>query len=362
MKENPAQYALPHIQALAAYTPGKQPDTADWIKLNTNELTYPPSPRVAQAITAELHCLERYPSPISAALRSTIAKRHGLLPSQVIVGNGSDDVLNLLMRAFCGQNMSAGMLLPSYSLYPVLAAIQGQQISYIPFTSEMRLPVDACASSKANIFFLTAPNAPTGVFFPMEEIAAVASRINGILVIDEAYAEFAPSDCVPLLHKYRNVVITRTCSKTQGLAGLRVGWGMGDPDVIEILDRVRDSYNVNRLSQAGAKAALEDVAYYSDIIARIRTTRDSFAREVAQRGFYSYPSVANFILTRPTTRSGQYGPEQAQSLFDAFYERRILVRYLPGTALTDAFLRISIGTPEQMNTLLEVIDQWQTRA
>jgi len=360
--KDPAQYALPHVQALDAYTPGKQPDTADWIKLNTNELPYPPSPRVAEAITAELHHLRRYPSPISASLRSTIAERHNLKPSQVIVGNGSDDVLNLLMRAFCDREVDSAMLFPSYSLYPVLAAIQENQIKQIPFTEDMSLPVEAAVNCGANILFLTAPNAPTGVPFPMKDIEDLVSRFDGIVVIDEAYAEFAPSDCVPLLDKYRNVIITRTCSKTQGLAGLRVGWGMGDHSIVDMLDRVRDSYNVNRLSQVGAQAALEDNEYYAEIITRIRGTRDYFVTELEKRGFYTYPSVANFVLTRPLDGNGSFGTEEAKSLFDFFMEKRILVRYLPGSPLTDAFLRISIGTPEQMETLLEVIDRWQNRA
>jgi histidinol-phosphate aminotransferase len=195
MTEKPVGQALAHVEALHAYTPGLQPTEPGWVKLNTNECPYPPSPRVAEAILREVGpegaSLRLYPDPTSAALRAAVAKLHGLVASQVCIGNGSDDILNLLVRCYCGPGADAGFTLPSYSLYPVLIGIQDGAATRIPFDRTMRLPVEEIASSGANIFFLTSPNAPTGVGFPNSEFERILQSFRGILVVDEAYAPFA---------------------------------------------------------------------------------------------------------------------------------------------------------------------------
>ena len=222
------------------------------------------------------------------------------------MGNGSDDVLNLLVRCFGGPSAPTGFTFPSYSLYPVLVAIQDCATAVVPFTREMALPVEAIAASGARAFFLTSPNAPTGVAFSNREISAVLARFTGLLVVDEAYAPFARENAVPLLAQHPNLVITRTLSKAHALAGIRVGYALAHAEVIDLLDRVRDSYNVNRLSQAAAMAALGDPDYYAAIIDKIKATRDFYVHEWgAKLGWFTYPSQANFIFTEPRAAAGQ---------------------------------------------------------
>lgn len=355
-------FALPHTPALHAYVPGTQPEGEGWVKLNTNELPYPCSPKVGEAIAREIDRLPLYPNPQSLALREAIAKHHGLHVSQVIVGNGSDDVLNLLARCFCDNGHAAGMTLPSYSLYPVLSAIQDAPMEQIPFGEEMSLPVDAILNCRANLFYFTSPNAPTGVSFPLSDIRRAVEGFRGIFVIDEAYADFAGRDAIELLADHPNVVITRTFSKSYGLAGLRVGYAVGSPEVIGLLDRVRDSYNVNRLSQAGALAALQDQAYYTPVIEKVKRSRDKLIEDLRDLGWFVYDSEANFVFARPLDAQGRHGPDIAVRFFEHLRGDRILVRYLKGNPLTESFLRITVGTPGQMARLLESIDQWLKNA
>jgi len=357
-----SSFALPHIPALHAYTPGFQPTEAGWVKLNTNECPYGPSPLAAEAIRRELDAegelLRLYPNPTSAPLRRLIARHHGLTEENVLVGNGSDDVLNLLVRVFGGPDAATAFTLPSYSLYPVLVAIQNGAVKAVEFDRSMRLPVEAIAASGARAFFLTSPNAPTGVAFTPEEIETVLQRFDGILVVDEAYAPFARRDCVGLLAKYPRLVITRTLSKAHALAGLRVGYALAHPEVIGLLDRVRDSYNVNRLSQAAALAALADTGYYDAIIGKINETRDHWLAEWSARDWFAYESQANFIFIEPKNAAGESGPAVAKSLHEFFLSRKILVRYFPSHALTASFLRISVGTDDDMLAVEHAITAW----
>lgn len=347
---------LPHLRDVQAYTPGMQPQGGGWIKLNTNELPYPPSPAVAPAISAELERLPLYPNPTSQPLRQAIAARHGLNETQVIIGNGSDDLLNLLMRGFGGAPNRSAQTLPSYSLYPVLAAVSHSTFHSIPFDESMRLPVDELCLSGANIVFLTSPNAPTGVGFENAQLREVAARFRGVFVIDEAYADFAQESAVELLRDHSNLVITRTFSKSYGLAGLRVGYALGCPELIAVLDKIRDSYNVNRLSQAGALAAFNDQEYYREIITRVCVTRERVFRALDEMGWKSYPSQANFLFSRPPAG------KSAADAFQFLQEHKVLVRHFPSHPLTAPYLRISIGNEEQMNRLLEVITSWQNHA
>lgn len=354
--------ALPHIQKLHAYTPGLQPTESGWVKLNTNECPYPPSPRVAAAITAELgdgESLRLYPNPTSAPLRRVVAQLHGLTAENVLIGNGSDDVLNLLVRVFGGPTAATGITIPSYSLYPVLVAINDGSISAIEFDRSMKLPVEKIAASGARAFFLTSPNAPTGVAFTNAELAAVLSTFSGILVVDEAYAPFAEQNAVPLLAKHPNLVITRTLSKAHALAGIRVGYALASAEIIGLLDRVRDSYNVNRLSQAAAIAALSDTGYYDAIIGKIIRTRDYWVGEWAGKlGWFIYPTQTNFIFAEPKNAKGETGPAVAKSLYDFFLSQKILVRAFPSHALTAPFLRISVGSDDEMFAVNTAIEAW----
>lgn len=351
--------ALPQVQSMSAYVPGMQPQGGDWIKLNTNELPYPASPTVAKAVADEVEKLRLYPSPTSQTLREHVAEMHGLEASQVFIGNGCDEVLAVLTRVFSGTDSMAAMSQPSYSLYPVLAKIQNAHMQTIHFERDMKLPVEKIAACDANMFILTSPNAPTGVEFEKAQIKAAAEGFNGVFVIDETYADFAEANCTDFVGKIPNVVVTRTMSKSYGLAGLRLGYALASEEIISLMDKVRDSYNVNRLSQAGALAAFMDVKYHEKLIATIKATRDKFYKAILERGFFAYPSGGNFVFAEATDANGKSGAAVAKSLYDFFREHKILVRYFPDDSLTESFLRISIGKPDQMDRLLEVIDLWR---
>jgi len=358
--------ALPHVPRLHAYTPGLQPSGPGWTKLNTNECPYPPSPAVVAAIRREVGedgaSLRLYPNPRSSPLRAAVAALHGLREENVCIGNGSDDILNLLVRCYCGGAAPAGFMLPSYSLYPVLVGIQDGRSTVIEFGRDLRLPLPAIASSGAAIFFLTSPNAPTGVTFGNAEIEQLLQSFPGLLVVDEAYAPFAREHAVPLLARHPRLVVVRTLSKAYALAGIRVGYALADPGVIDLLDRVRDSYNVSRLSQAAALAALGDPDYYRDVIARVCATRDRAIADCTARGWFTYPSGANFIFTEPRDARGGSGPAVAKSAYDFLCARKVLVRHFPSHALTAPFLRISVGTDDEMLVLQNTLEAWLKHA
>jgi histidinol-phosphate aminotransferase len=361
---DPSSFALPHVAKLHAYAPGLQPTEPGWVKLNTNECPYPPSPRVAEAIKREVGgdgaSLRLYPNPTSSGLRAAIAKLHGVRLENVCVGNGSDDILNLLVRAFCSGEAALGFTLPSYSLYPVLVEIQDGRSNVIEFDQSMRLPVEQISGSTARAFFLTSPNAPTGVGFANADIERALTGFRGLFVVDEAYAPFARENTVPLLARHPNLVIARTLSKAYALAGIRVGYALADAHVIDILDRVRDSYNVSRLSQVAAIAALQDQTYYDGVIAKVKGTRDRFVADLLnRRAWRTYDSQSNFIFTAPKNARGDSGPAVAKSAYDYLYAHKVLVRYFPSHALTAPFLRISVGTDAEMAILSEKLDAWQ---
>jgi histidinol-phosphate aminotransferase len=356
------------VATLHAYTPGIQPTEPGWVKLNTNECPYPPSPRVAEALQREIGTdgasLRLYPNPKSTPLRAAVAKLHarehsGLREENVIIGNGSDDILNLPVRAFCGDGAAAGFTLPSYSLYPVLVEIQDGRSEIIEFDRTLRLPIDRMTESKARAFFLTSPNAPTGVGFANVEIERALAGFRGLFIVDEAYAPFAKENAIPLLVRYPNLVVVRTLSKAYALAGIRVGYALAHPEIIDLLDRVRDSYNVNRLSQVAALAALGDVAYYDGVIAKIKATRDRGVNEfLDRRGWRTYDSQSNFIFTEPKNARGESGPAVAKAAYDFLFSRKVLVRHFPSHALTAPFLRISVGTDAEMRVLSDTLDAW----
>ncbi len=365
MSGQPSSLALPHVAQLHAYTPGLQPTEAGWVKLNTNEFPYPPSPRVAEALRREIGedgaSLRLYPNPKSSPLRTAIAQLHGLHDNQVIIGNGSDDILNLLIRAYCSTDADAGYTLPSYSLYPVLVAIQDGKSQLIEFDRSMRLPLDRIANSTARAFFLTSPNAPTGVAFANTDLEQALKSFRGLFIVDEAYAPFARENAVPLLARYPNLVVVRTLSKAYALAGIRVGYALAHPEVIDVLDRVRDSYNVSRLSQTAALAAIGDQSYYDGVVAKVIATRDRVVNDfLDRRGWKTYDSQSNFIFTEPKNARGETGPAVAKAAYDYLYAHKVLVRHFPSHALTAPFLRISVGTDDEMLVLSKTLDAWQT--
>lgn len=363
---DPSLLVLPHVATLHAYTPGLQPTDPGWVKLNTNECPYPPSPRVADAIRREVGedgaTLRLYPNPRSTPLRAAVAALHGLAEENVCIGNGSDDILTMLVRAYCGDAAPLGFTIPSYSLYPVLVEIQHGRADVIELDRSMRLPVERIHASTANAFVLTSPNAPTGVGFANAELERALAGYRGLFVVDEAYAAFARENAVSLLARHRHLVIARTLSKAYALAGIRVGYALADAAVIDVLDRVRDSYNVSRLSQVAALAAIADDAYFQSLVTRVIATRDAFVTDLTQRrGWFTYESQSNFVFTEPQTQRSETGPAVARSAYEHLYANKVLVRYFPSHPLTDSFLRISVGTDGEMAVLREQLDAWQGR-
>ena len=345
------------VEELAPYVPGEQPQTQGWVKLNTNENPYPASPKIAQSILEQIDLLRLYPEPTSQALRSAIAQQFDLSSNQVIIGNGSDNILDMITRSFVGLGQ-AGHTVPSYSLYPVVVALSGGDLLNISFEESMELPVDAIAKTPASVFFLTNPNAPTGVCFSLESIEAVLKKIKGILVVDEAYIDFGGQSAIPLLQSYDNLIVVQTFSKSYSLAGLRVGYALASPKIIQVLDRVRDAYNVDRIAQSIAKVALEDRSHFEANCERIIQTRSQSEAFLKSLDWFTYPSSANFLFTQPKDAQGATGPEVAVSLFEYLKSKRILVRYFGSHPLTCSFLRVSIGTDNQMKTFNEGIESW----
>lgn len=336
----------PAVERMTPYTPGEQPRVAGLIKLNTNENPYPPSPRVADALRAvAADSLRLYPDPLAKELRSVIADLHGCGIENVFAGNGSDEVLALCTRAFVPPGGCIGSFDPSYSLYPVLAAIADAPARLVPLAD--RFEWTTPAPDHAPLFFLTTPNAPTGMMYPRSEVASFCERYRGVVLLDEAYADFAPENLMPLALRLPNVLVSRTLSKSYALAGLRLGYAVGAAPLIEALYKIKDSYNLNALTQALGVAALRDPAWMRKHADMIIATRERVAAALRERGWDVLPSSANFLFAKPAGIS-------ASELFVHLRERKILVRYFPGVRTGDR-LRITIGTDQQMDAFLAAI-------
>ena len=345
-------FVRPDIERLSAYVPGEQPRDGVYIKLNTNENPYPPSPVVLDAIRSQVGAdLRLYPDPEASALRAKAGELYGFPPEGVLVGNGSDDLLTIVMRACAGPGDRVAYPRPTYSLYETLVAIQGATAVEVPFPDDFRLPVDrlGLAGQDQVVTLVCNPNAPSGTLAPIDAIEELARGVRGLLVVDEAYADFASATALALARRHRNVVVLRTFSKSFSLCGLRVGLAFGHPDVIRSLAKVKDSYNVNKLGLVAAEAALHDYAWMEANVARVRSTRESLMQGLRKLGFLVLPSEANFVLARSRGRD-------LRSLQQQLKEKRVLVRYFETPELRDA-LRITVGTKEQIETLLSVLGE-----
>ena len=336
------------VQRLTPYVPGEQPKESSVVKLNTNENPYLPSPKCADVLKGfDLHRLRRYPDPVFAALRARIAAIWKTVPERVFVGNGSDEILTLAAKAFVDDGETIGSLDPSYSLYKTLAAIR--DVPFVPTPLDADYTWNGKIKGRPALFLLTNPNAPTSVLTPPEAIIAAAKRFKGVLLVDEAYADFAKSNCVPLATATDNkcVIVMRTLSKSFSLAGLRLGYCIGPEDLIEALYKVKDSYNVDAVAQTVALAALNDLPWMRANVAKVRKTRARVAKTLAKRGWDILPSDSNFLFARPAHRP-------AAEIFAALRARHIYVRYFPGPRTGDR-LRITIGTDAEMDTFLSAV-------
>lgn len=331
------------VRSLEAYTPGEQPKRTGLVKLNTNENPYPPSPRVAEALASmPPETLRLYPDPVSSELRQVIADLHGVELNQVFVGNGSDEILALCTRAFVEDDGKIGYFSPSYSLYPVLAAIRN--VPGIPCELNEVFGWPEQDPEPASLFFLANPNAPTSMLFNSEKVRQFCSIFPGVVLIDEAYVDFAHDHCMEVAKTLPNVLVMRTLSKSYSLAGIRCGYVVGAKSLISALFKIKDSYNVNRMTQTAATAAILDQAYMRVNAVRIITTRDRLTKMLNQMNFAVCPSDANFLWVRHETRP-------AKEIFEALKAAGILTRYFPGPR-TGEYLRITIGTDSDVDRLI----------
>ncbi|MFK7977051.1 MAG: histidinol-phosphate transaminase [Halioglobus sp.] len=339
------------VNRLTPYVPGEQPRGDRLVKLNTNESPYPPSPRVAEAIASVAgEQLRRYPDPQSTALCEAIAKRNGLTPDQVFIGNGSDEVLALAFLALLKQDLPLCYPNISYSFYPVWADLADIETQPIPLTAQYTIDIDDYPAQNGGVI-LPNPNAPTGILLSLEAIEALLQRSqNSVVVIDEAYIDFGGLSAAALIGQYDNLLVVQTLSKSRALAGLRVGFAMGNASLIEALDRVKNSFNsypLDAIAQAAALASLSDEAYFESVSKQVISDRESLSQGLKKLGFDVLPSAANFVFATHPKRD-------AQQLFSELRERGIIVRYF-NKPMLDQFLRISVGTPEQCQQLLDAL-------
>ena len=351
-----SQYWSKVVHSLTPYVPGEQPKLPNLVKLNTNESPYGPSRRVLDALRAEVgDTLRLYPDPGSDKLRAAIAKRHGVAPDEVFVGNGSDEVLAHVFMGLLKHD--APVLFPdiTYSFYPVYCGLYGIAFEPVPLNGQFEIAVDDYLQPdrqrNGGIIFPN-PNAPTGQFVPLREIERLLqANANSVVVIDEAYVDFGGESCVPLIKKYPQLLVTHTLSKSRALAGLRVGYATGNADLIEALNRVKDSFNsypLDRFAQAGATAAMEDEDYFQAMCRKVISTKARLSADLQAIGFEVLPSAANFIFTRFPGSDGAYIAAKLR-------ERSIIVRHFKNPARISPFMRITIGTDEQCAGLVDAL-------
>ena len=352
----------PLVHDLHAYVPGEQPKIKGLIKLNTNENPYPPSPKVLAAVKAVVDGrLRLYPNPTAEKLRAKLAKLHGCKPENIIIGNGSDEVLALAVRAFVEPNSklktqnsklpqaTVQYFTPSYSLYPVLADIHGAAKNAVPLKPDFSMPSIAELKRgkqwnfNAALTFVTTPNAPSGRGYKTAELEKLCHAQKGVVILDEAYVDFANENALKLALKFPHVLVARTFSKAYSLCFQRVGYFVGHAELIAALDKIRDSYNVNGLGQIAAEATLDDLKFYRANFKKIIATRDWLSRELTKLGFRVLPSQTNFLLVKPPVFP-------AQAWLQKLRDRKILVRWFSAPEVS-GYLRITIGTPAEAAAL-----------
>lgn len=333
---------------MRGYVPGEQPKDADIVKLNTNENPYLPSPDVQDILSMiDISMLSRYPDPVCIELRKVIAELHGCEVANVFVGNGSDEVLALCIRAFVERDGSVGFFDPSYSLYPILADIEDVEKKPVALDAAFgwQMPADYSAS----LFFLTHPNAPTSFVYDKGAIEGFVKDFRGVSLIDEAYADFAADNCMDLALKYDNVIVARTLSKSYSLAGIRLGYCVGNAELIGAMHKIKDSYNVNYLTQEIGRVAILDQDTMKANVSAIVETRKIVTDKLEEFGFEVGKSQTNFLWVKPLGIG-------AKSLFDQLRNKKIIVRYFANDERTKDYLRVTIGTAPEMLQFLDATE------
>jgi histidinol-phosphate aminotransferase len=335
------------IAALAGYVPGEQPQGGDWIKLNTNENPYPPSPAVARAVASAAagRTLAKYPDPVATAFRKRAGEVLGVDPDWIICGNGSDDLLTILVRTFVGAGQRLRMPFPSYILYRTLAGLQGAGCDEFRYARDWSLDDGfGAAATDVRLAIVANPNSPSGTLLPPARVAELARSMDCAFVVDEAYGDFADTNCLDLVRENERVIVTRSFSKSYALAGLRFGFAVAQPPVIEQLLKVKDSYNCDTLSIAAATAAIDDQAWLADNRARILATRRRLTDELRRLGYDALESQANFVWCTHPERPHK-------PVYEALKAAGVLIRYMHYAGWGDG-LRVSVGTDAEIDAFL----------
>ena len=340
----------PAIASMKGYVPGFQPEPwQKYIKLNSNENPFPPSPKVKEILKKFAYeDLRLYPDPVSFELREKLGALYGFSANQIICGNGSDDILNIIVRTFVQPGEAIGFFEPTFPLYRVLGMIHDVKIVSIPLAEPYDHPPMPPQGLK--VFFLANPNSPVGFGYPTALLSQLAQKTDGIFVVDEAYAEFAKENALKLLRDFDNVIVVRTVSKSYSLAGIRLGYAIGHDRCIAEMFKVKDPFNVTRFTQAVVVAALEDQEYFRKNISQIIKTREWFTREATALGYRVIPSQANFIFPQPPQKG------RGVKFYEALLSRKVLTRYYDEEGLKDG-VRLTIGTKEEMLTTLQALKE-----
>ena len=352
-------YFRPNVNALSAYVPGEQPSPGTKvIKLNTNENPYPPSPQALQVLhELEGELLRRYPDPMANAFCQAASQVLGVPTDWILAGNGSDDLLTMIIRACTEPGRKVVYPMPTYVLYRTLAEIQNAETFEVPYPEDYSLPIEQLIAAQGAVTFIASPNSPSGTLVPKELLDKLASQLSGVLVIDEAYTDFAETNALELVNKHENVIVLRTLSKGYSLAGLRLGFGIANPSLLSGLIKVKDSYNVDAIACAVGAAAIADQNHKKNNTQKVEKERTRMTTALQELGFHVWPSQANFLLAGVSKKFLEKSAlDNAESLYQLLKNQGILVRYFKQPRLADK-LRITIGTPEQNEMLILALTQ-----
>jgi len=343
-----SDYFRPNINAMTGYIPGEQPKPGSQIiKLNSNENPYPPSPTVMEVLrNFDAERLRRYPNAFAEEFRQAASKALGVKSDWIIVGNGSDELLSVVIRACVEPGMKVVYPTPTYVLYRTLTQMQAAEFVEIPYSEDYCLPVEELIAAQGKVTFIATPNSPSGHVVTNDDLRKLATHLSGVLVIDEAYVDFGEENALELVQEFENVILIRTLSKGYSLAGVRLGFGIANPKLLSGLYKVKDSYNIDAISCAVGAAAISDQAYKNACVARVKASRAKLAVDLKQLGFRVWDSQTNFLLVQP--------PGNAEYLYQRLKEQGILVRYFQQPRLDDK-LRITVGTDEQNQALVNAL-------
>ncbi|HNX60127.1 MAG TPA: histidinol-phosphate transaminase [Spirochaetota bacterium] len=339
------------LKSMTEYIPGEQPDNVEeYIKLNTNENPFPPSPKVIEAIKSETgEILRRYPNPEAQKVRDEFARLNSIPADNIFVSNGSDEIFTLLFRGFVEHDGLAGFTYPSYSLYYTMSEANAIPYEKITLNDDFSVPFNKLLKKKYDMIILGNPNNPTGTGIPVDEIRAFLTRFKGLLVVDEAYVDFYNETALPLVAEFPNIIVTRSFSKSYSLAGLRVGLAIAQKEIIQGFIKLKDSYNVDRLACIGALTALQDQKYFNYSTGMVRNNKEYLEERLESLGFAIIPSKANFVFVKH--------PEvDAATLYSRLKENKILVRHFKGEIQSE-YIRITVGTMMEIKKLATVLSE-----